>query len=240
MERTIDLSLIIPCYNEQSYLKENLALLKQVLDASSLSYEMIIVDDSSRDRTVNIAKEFISENQGKADLALLIHGKNQGRGRTVSDGIRAARGNIAGFVDIDLSTSPWYILPLAAEIKKGADVVLGQRIYKLKLKTLHRWILSKGYKFLVRMLLGCELGDTESGCKFFKREKIIPVLFRVRDEKWFWDTEIIARAHLAGLKISQVPTVFIRESLYTSVKIMRDSWRHFINLIRFRREIRKK
>lgn len=235
----IELSLIAPCYNEAPHLEKNLNRLKKVLDATIYKYEIIVIDDASFNKTAEMIKRFIEVNQDADNIIFIKHDKNQGRGKTVSEGIMAARGEIVGFVDVDFSTSPWYIPALAAEIRQGADIVIGQRIYKLKLKVLHRWILSKGYKFLVKIFLGMELGDTESGCKFFKREKIIPVLTQVKDEKWFWDTEIIARSHFAGLTIVQLPTVFIRESLYTTVKIIKDSWRHFVNLIKFSRQMRK-
>lgn len=234
----IKLSLIVACYNEDSHLTTNLSRLKQVLDTLVYEYEIIIIDDASRNNTVVMIERFLNNNQVAGNLRFIKHEKNQGRGGTVSQGILAAGGQVAGFIDIDFSTSPWYIPALVAEIENGADVVIGQRVYKLKLKVLHRWLLSKGYKFLVKIFLGAELGDTESGCKFFRREKIIPILARVKDEKWFWDTEIIARAYFAGLKIKQLPTVFVRESLYTTVKIFSDSWKHFVNLIRLTKELR--
>lgn len=233
------LSLIVPCYNEAPCLEKNLNRLKNVLDALVYEYEIIIIDDASLNNTAEMIDQFIKSSQGAPNIKFIKHEKNQGRGKTVSDGIMAAQGEIAGFVDIDFSTSPWYIPALAEEIKNGADIAIGQRIYKLKLKVLHRWILSKGYKFLVKILLRANLGDTESGCKFFRRERILPILEQVKDEKWFWDTEIIARAKLAGLSIIQLPTVFVRETLYTTVKIVSDSWRHFVKLIKLSREIRK-
>jgi glycosyltransferase AglD len=236
----IELSLIVACYNEAPHLEKNLNRLKEVLEAIKYKYEIIIIDDASINNTVAMINSFISAGNQASNIKFIKHEKNKGRGKTVGEGIMISRGDIVGFVDIDFSTSPWYIPALAAEISKGADIVIGQRIYKLKFKVLHRWILSKGYKFLVRLFLGLDLGDTESGCKFFNRERIIPVLSRVKDEGWFWDTEIIARSYLAGLKIKELPTVFIRDSLYTTVKIFKDSWKYFINLIRFSRNLRKK
>lgn len=233
----IEVSLIVPCYNEAPHLEKNLNRLKRIMDSVIYKYEIIIIDDASINNTAEMIDRFVLANQGADNIKFVKHDKNQGRGRTVSDGITAARGDIVGFVDVDFSTSPWYIPAMVAEIKNGSDIVIGQRIYKLKFKVLHRWILSKGYKFLVRIFLGADLGDTESGCKFFRREKIMPVLILVKDDKWFWDTEIIARGKLASLKITQLPTVFVRESLYTTVKIFGDSWRHFVNLVRLKREL---
>ncbi len=235
----IKLSLIVPCYNEESHLAKNLKKLKQVLDSLVYEYEIIILDDASRDKTVAIAEDFIKLNNSADNIKFIRQVENQGRGKTVSDGIMVASGGIVGFIDVDFSTSPWYIPALVAGIRDGTDVIIGQRVYKLKLKVLHRWILSKGYKFLVEIFLGMDLGDTESGCKFFNRDKIIPILSQVKDQRWFWDTEIIARSRLARLSIRELPTVFIRESLYTTVKIFTDSWKHFVNLIKLRKEIKK-
>jgi len=234
----IKLSLVVPCYDEEPHLAKNLKRLKKVLDTMVYQYEIIIIDDASRDKTVEIANDFIKNNNSTNNIKLIRQTENQGRGKTVSEGIVASSGNVVGFIDVDFSTSPWYPA-LVAKVRDGADIIIGQRVYKLKLKVLHRWILSKGYKFLVGLFLRMDLGDTESGCKFFNRDKIIPVLSQVQDTRWFWDTEIIARSHLAGLEIKELPTVFIRESLYTTVKVFKDSWRHFVNLIKFRKEIKK-
>lgn len=233
------LSFIVACYNEEPHLRKNLERVVAVLETSAYNYEIILIDDVSRDRTVAIAEDFLKSYQGRGQVSIVKHQINQGRGRTVQDAIMLAKGNIAGFVDIDLSTSPWYILPLAAEIENGADVVLGARMYKLKWKVLHRWVLSKGYKWLVRLLLNTDLGDTETGCKFFNRDKIMPILSTIKDQRWFWDTEVIVRARLAGLSIKELPTVFVRESLYSRVRIFHDSWNHFVNLVRLSKEVRK-
>ena len=234
-----DLSFIIPCYNEEPHLKNNLEQVVTVLEHSTYSYEVIIIDDASTDKTPLIIDKFITLYNGHGNIVFIKHPENLGRGESVKNGLMAAKGTVAGFVDIDLSTSPWYILPLAAEIENGADIAIGSRMYKLKWKVFHRWILSKGYKVLVRIFLGTDLGDTETGCKFFKRERIIPILSQVKDQRWFWDTEIMARALMANLKIVEVPTVFIRESLYSRVKIIRDSWQHLTNLTRLSWKIRK-
>jgi glycosyltransferase involved in cell wall biosynthesis len=243
--RGIHLSMIVPCYNEAPHLYNNLLLLKKVLAAAKYPYEIIIIDDCSSDETLAIARSFADAcNDACGRISIVAHEKNQGRGKTVADGIYAAAGDIVGFIDIDFSTSPWNIFPLVAAIEDGADVALGLRIYKVKLKNIHRWIVSKGYRVIARLLLRMNLGDTESGCKFFNRRRILPVLPDIQDTRWFWDTEVMVRAHLADLQIIEVPALFIRTSLYSRVKIIRDSWRHFHNLLRLvgdiHREQRKK
>jgi len=232
----IEVSVIIPCYNEGHInLQKAINDICLVLDFSKLSYEIIMIDDYSVDDTVKQIKAIKNNN-----CKYYLHKKNIGRGGVVSEGILMSRGLVVGFIDIDLSTSPWYILQLISEIRSGSDVVIANRVYKINLKVLHRWILSKGYKFLVKILLNMDLGDTESGCKFFKREKIVSILPTIKDSRWFWDTEVVVRSSLKKYKISKIQTVFIRDNLHTSVKIFRDCWRHFINLIFLYFEIRKK
>lgn len=231
----INLTLIIPCYNEEIELRKSVKKIEEALDKTKYTYEMIFIDDYSTDNTREIINNICKDNPKHR---YYLHNENIGRGSTVAEGIRLAKGKIVGFIDIDLSTDPWYILPLVTEIEKGFDIVIANRVYKLKWKVLPRWILSKGYKFLVKIFLNLDLGDTESGCKFFNRKKIIPILSQVKDKRWFWDTEIIVRSYIAGLEISEIPTVFIREFLYSRVNVLKDSWRHFVNLIRFSKEIK--
>lgn len=235
--RDVDLTLIIPCYNEQpNNLEKSIRRIEEVLKKTLYNYEIILIDDYSTDNTLQIIKNISQDNP---KYRYYFHNENIGRGGTVAQGIKLAKGKIVGFIDIDLSTDPWYILPLVTEIEKGFDIVIANRVYKLKWKVLPRWILSKGYKFLVKIFLNLDLGDTESGCKFFNRKKIIPILSQVKDKKWFWDTEIIVRSYMAGLEISEIPTIFIREFLYSRVNVLKDSWRHFVNLIKLSKEIKK-
>jgi glycosyltransferase involved in cell wall biosynthesis len=230
-----DLSLVIACYNEQKILERSVLKLREVLDNSTYSYEIIYVDDRSQDQTATIIRQLIA---GHANERALFHEQNRGRGQTVTDGIQQARGMFVGFIDIDLETEAFYILPLLHELHKGADLATAWRIYKIQLRDLHRLILSKGYIWLVRKLLAIPLHDTETGCKFFRREAILPVLTEIKDRHWFWDTEIMVRSYLRGLVIQELPTLYIRKyETGTTVKLFRDTWRYLKNLAWFYREV---
>ncbi len=232
----LDVSLIVPCYNEEKIdLSLAIKRLKKTLDLVDGNYEIIIIDDRSKDNTRERIKKLCKE---EGNCFCYFNDLNIGRGGTVAKGVRLARGRIIGYIDIDLSIDPGFILPLLDKIDRGADMVIARRRYKLNIFSFHRWILTNGYRFLVKVLLNSGLGDTESGCKFFKKEKISPILENIRDKKWFWDTELVARSYLAGLKIAEVPVIFIRDSFHTSMKIIRDSLFYFIKLIRFSREFK--
>src|SRR5436190_745890 len=108
------------------------------------------------------------------------HDPNRCRGRTVSDGFRLARGAVAGYVDIDLEVPAYYIPVCVRAVREGADVATALRTYKFQLRSLDRYVMSKGYAWLMRRLLHVPLIDTETGFKFFRRERLVPLLDRVR------------------------------------------------------------
>ncbi|MCH7921761.1 MAG: glycosyltransferase [Nitrospinae bacterium] len=235
MEPQVDVSLVIACYNEEPVLVDNVREIMDVLDRTHYSYEIILVDDGSTDDTVALIEEFARQHPR---VGYLLHPVNMGRGRTVADGIRRARGRVVGFIDIDLQTPARYLPSLIREIERGADVAIARRIYKLTPAVFGRWILSRGYMALSSLVLGLGRRDTETGCKVFRREAILPILEEVRDPHWFWDTEIMALAAYNGLDVVEVPTVFLREvSSRTSVKIFRDVFHYVVNLFRLRRRM---
>src|SRR5438552_8648383 len=192
------LSLLRSCYNEGDILAESFRAIRETLDGMGRPYEIVFVDDVSRDRTREILREIVAENP-EVSLNVILHEKNRGRGATVTDGFRAARGEIAGYIDVDLEVHPRYIPSLVRAIEKGADVAVVRRIYAFQLRSLDRYFMSRGYSFLVRKLLGVSLRDTETGYKFFRREALLPVFDAIEDPAWFWDTECMVRAVRRGL-----------------------------------------
>lgn len=231
------LSLVLACYNEESLLEESVGEILETLGDLGRPWEIVFVDDCSRDRTPELLRRMVA-GDATGRLRLVQHARNQGRGATVSDGFRAARGEIAGYVDVDLEVHCRYIPSLVRAIEKGADVATLRRVYLFRMRAIDREILSRGYSWLVRRLLGVPLLDTETGYKFFRRERLLPLLDSVRDPGWFWDTEIMVRALRAGLVIREVPGAFVRRFDKTSkVSGLRDSLDYFVKLWRFRREL---
>ena len=240
-ETKLDLSIIIACYNERPVLRDSVARIVDVMSITKYanSYELIFVDDVSRDNTVEIIQELMNK-YNEIPTRLIRHAQNKGRGRTVMDGFEAARGRIIGFLDIDLETPAHYIPVAALEIERGAEVVSALRIYKFLWRTFYRQVLSVGYHKLVAAALKLPLQDTEVGFKFFSRERALSVVMECTDPGWFWDTEVMARSYFAGLKIVEIPTLFIkRYDKQSSVRPIHDSLIYFSKLRRFRQEARK-
>jgi glycosyltransferase involved in cell wall biosynthesis len=233
------LSLVLACYNEAEHLRESFREILDVLLNLGRSFEVIFVDDRSRDATPEIVHEIVAAHPG-LDLRVILHEQNKGRGATVTDGFRAARGEIAGFLDVDLEVHARYIPTLVRAIERGADVATVQRIYALQLASLDRYFMSRGYSWLVRELLGVKIRDTETGYKFFRRARLLPVLDQIQDPGWFWDTEFMVRAERRGLRIVEIPGAYVRRSDKTStVRGLRDSVLYFGRLVSFRNRLRK-
>ena len=233
-----DLSLVIACYNEEEILWESFGEIRETLEAFHRPFEIIFVDDVSRDRTRAIIERIVAEHPG-LDIRVILHQTNRGRGATVTDGFRAARGVVTGFLDIDLEVHCRYIPSLVRAIDKGADVATVRRIYAFQLGSVDRYMMSRGYSWLVRRLLAVDLRDTETGYKFFRRETVLPLLDEIEDPGWFWDTEFMVRAARRGLRIAEVPGAYIRRYDKTStVSGLRDSLRYFGKLLAFRRRLR--
>lgn len=231
------LSVVIACYNEERVLSKSFEELRQTLEDFGRSYEVVFVDDASRDRTRQIIGEIVARHPDVA-FQVIHHEANKGRGATVADGFCAARGEIAGYLDVDLEVHSRYIPSLVRAIQNGADVATVRRIYAFQLKAIDRYLMSRGYSFLVRRLLGVSFFDTETGYKFFRREKLLPVLGEIRDPGWFWDTEFMVRAGHRGLRIQEIPGAYVRRwDKGSTVSGLRDSLAYFIKLWAFRREL---
>lgn len=232
------LSLVLACYNEAQHLRASFAEIREMLERAGWPFEVLFVDDASRDGTLEILEETVAAHP-QLELRVIQHERNRGRGATVTDGFRAARGEIAGYLDVDLEVHCRYVPSLVQAIEGGVDVATLRRVYALQLRSLDRYAMSRGYSFLVRHLLGVPFRDTETGFKFFRRAKVLPLLDKIEDTGWFWDTEFMVRAARRGLSVVEVPGAYIRRMDKTStVRGLRDSARYFLALLRFRRRLR--
>jgi glycosyltransferase involved in cell wall biosynthesis len=233
-----DVSVVIACYNGEPHLAASFAEIVATLEDMRRPYEVVFVDDCSRDGTRAVIGRLVEAHPHVA-TQVILHEKNRGRGGTVTDGFRAARGAIAGYLDVDLEVHSRYIPSLVRAIELGADVAVVRRIYAFQVRSLDRYVMSRGYSWLVRKMLRVAFNDTESGYKFFRREPLLPLLDEIEDAGWFWDTEFMVRAARHGLKVVEVPGAYLRRyDKASTVKGIRDSVHYFGKLVRFRRRLR--
>jgi glycosyltransferase involved in cell wall biosynthesis len=230
------LSVVIACYNDGPILERNVTETLRLLDTWHVATELIFVDDCSRDDTPAIIERFVRAHPDRR-ITSLRHATNLGRGRSVADGMGAARGHLVGFLDIDLEVHARYILPCLLALEDGYDVATGLRMYDFTWRSADRYVMSRGYRWLMQKTLDVPLQDPETGFKFFRRDAILPVLAQTNDPGWFWDTEIMVRAFYAGLRITEIPVVFQRQfERPSTVRPLVDSLIHFRRLSAFRRE----
>lgn len=229
-----ELSLVIACYQEEGHLEDSVRQLCATLDAMGRSYELIFLEDKSRDRTAEVIARIVA---GKPNMRAIYHAHNVGRGGTVTEGFLLAKGRITGFLDIDLEVHCRYLPSVIEAIDRGADGATAFRNYTIGYHptSILRHILSRGYRLLFRTLFAVPFRDPETGFKFFVREKIVPVVSRTQDKAWFWDSEIMVLAHQAGLRIVEVPCRFERRlDKQSTVRIARDVWCYLRAIVAFK------
>jgi glycosyltransferase AglD len=229
-----DLSVVIACYQEEGHLADSVRQLVATLDGLGRSYELIFIDDKSRDRTAAKIAELV---QGHPNRRAVYHQHNLGRGGTVTEGFQLATGDIVGFLDIDLEVHCRFLPAVLAAIDGGRDGATAYRHYAVGWRptAILRHFLSSGYRWLFRQLFDVPFRDPETGFKFFRRTKILPVVNKTKDPAWFWDSEIMILAHQHGLSIEEVPCRFERRAdKQSTVRIVRDVWRYLVAIRAFR------
>ncbi|MBI2968954.1 MAG: glycosyltransferase [Bacteroidetes bacterium] len=234
---TLDVSIIVPCYNEESHLQKSFEAIFELLSKTRYSFEMIFVDDCSNDGTREIIRQIA---QGFPNIQFLFHEKNSGRGGAFLDGIPLAEGKYIGYLDIDLEVSCIFLVPVLTELDKNSDAVIVKRHYSIQpdLSFIIRHFLSLGYKFLVRSLLKIPIMDTESGFKFFKRDVLLALAPLTSNKHWFFDTEIMTFAFYIGYKIKEVDGLFMRRpDKKSTVRVFRDTLLYFKELYRFKKRL---
>jgi glycosyltransferase involved in cell wall biosynthesis/ubiquinone/menaquinone biosynthesis C-methylase UbiE len=235
-----DLSIVVACYNEGSHLEASVLTLLAAVEPTMWTVEIVFVDDASTDDTRTVLAHIIDEHGARASMRVLHHDHNTGRGRTVTDGMLAARGRFIGFLDIDLEVHPRYIPSMVQALEKDADVAIARRVYRLSASPtfILRHVLSRGYRWLSSRTLGLPEIDSEAGFKFFNRASLLPLLEECRDPGWFWDTEIIALARLRGLRVVEIPCVFQRrQDKRSTLRVVPATLEYLRRLLAFRRRL---
>jgi hypothetical protein len=219
-------SVVLPAYNEANRLEVAVAKISQTLKEDEYPYEIIIAEDGSTDGTAEKAEELAQ----KYSYVRHIHReKRLGRGAALNNAFRQCNGEVFVYMDLDLATDLKSLKPLIDAITvEGYDFSTGSRLLpesKVE-RTLRRSISSKSYNFLVRHMLGSKVLDHQCGFKAFRKEAVLSLLGEVEATHWFWDTEILVRAHCHGFKIKEI-TVEWTMGKDTKVSLAKDSWRMF-------------
>jgi dolichyl-phosphate beta-glucosyltransferase len=232
---TIELSIIIPAFNEQERLGDTLEKIAAFLNRRDWEWEILIVDDGSADRTPDIAEEFARNQNGRARL--LKNPVNLGKGGTIKHGMLEAKGRRRLFTDADNSTPIEEVDKLLAAIDEGFDIAIGSRALSTSDVEVHqpwyRETMGRTFNLIVQLLTLRGIKDSQCGFKIFTARAADAVFPRQRLQGFSFDVEVLYIARKAGFKIKEVGVRWIN-SPESRVHPIRDAAKMFIDVVRIR------
>ncbi len=193
----LGISLVIPAYNEAAVIGQAVQEAYQALERHFPQFELIVVDDGSRDGTAEIVQDLT---RYYPQLQLIRHDRNRGYGAALRTGFRAARMPLVAFTDADCQFD-LNDLALLAMRSSEFPIVAGYRAYRQD--PWLRCFLSRGYNWLVRWLFGVRLRDIDCALKVFHRTAVRALLPRSRG--FLVNTEMMVRAQRLGMPIAELP-----------------------------------
>lgn len=210
----MDISVVIPAYNEEKNITATLADVVSYLQRKfDSSWEVLIVDDGSLDETYRMAGSYIAAaGNASGNIKLLKNDKNTGKGSAVRKGMIAAKGEIRLFMDADNATRISEVEKFLPLFRQGADIVIGSRKIRGSLivekQPLIRRLGSLAYHLIVKFVLGTNASDYNCGFKALKgsvAEKIFSVALA---DGWEFDAEILFIAKKKGYSIKEAPVIW--------------------------------
>jgi len=202
------ISVVMPAYNEAARLDRAITSIVSFLESQNYDWELVIVDDGSKDKTAAIASAAAATNPR---IRFVQQAKNQGKGAAVKRGVGAATKSLIVFTDADQAT-PIEELPQFIERAAAADIVIGSRYLKsstiVQKQPLSRRLVSRVGNLLIRVSLGLPYSDTQCGFKLLTKEAAATVFDRLTIDRWGFDIEllVIARAH--KLRVEELPVTW--------------------------------
>ena len=221
----VELSFVIPAYNEEDFIEDTLGAIDAIIKGKNLPYEIVVVNDGSRDSTLQKARKYAGRN---GHVKVVSYTENAGKGYAVKTGFMEASGNIVIFADgdmeIDLGTISKYIDAL-----KLGDIVIASKKHRDSHVDvpLSRRVLSEFFNALVRLLTEVPLKDTQSGLKAMKKSAFVEIFPRLAVKRYAFDVELLAVANLYGLKIVEMPVNIKLDASFKPTSM----WHMFLDLL---------
>ncbi len=221
----VELSVVIPCRNEELAIEECIRRVKEVFKKNHINGEIIIVDNASSDNSRSIA-----ESEG----AIVVEEKRIGYGYALKKGFSIAKGSYVIIGDADCSYDFLEIPRLFSELKKGYEMVIGNR-FKGNIKPgampfLHRYVGNPMISFLIRRLFRVNVYDTQSGFRGFSKDALKKLNLRQNDMSIA--SEMIIKAAKLKLKIKEVPINYYKRVGESKLKTLKHGWAHIKFIIK--------
>ena len=226
--------VVIPVLNEEHTLPVSMPRLVSFLEANyGGPWAIVIADNGSTDGTIDAAQR-LREAEPRVRV---IHLDQRGRGRALRKAWLESRADVVSYMDVDLSTDLDAFPKLIEAIAGGADVAIGSRLLpgsRVEGRNLKREIASRAYNLLIRLLFPRSgIADAQCGFKAARREAAMRLVPLIKDNAWFFDSELLLLARRFGYRLAQVP-VHWTDDPDSRVRIVRTAWEDVKGLLRVR------
>jgi glycosyltransferase involved in cell wall biosynthesis len=225
MMRKVDLSFVIPAYNEERFIECALGTLDEAVKSRKLQYEIVVVDDGSNDKTRIRATTYANRN---GHVRVVSYDNNVGKGYAIKKGFYQTNGDVVVFADSDMEINLGTVTSYVDALKDG-DIVVATKWHSDSRVSmpLKRRILSHGFNILVRTLTGAKLKDTQVGLKAMKKSVFKNIFPRLCVKRYAFDVELLTVANLYGLRIIEMPTQLRIEGLFN----LKEMFKMFVDLL---------
>ena len=209
----IRLSVIIPAYNEEKRLPKTLIEIDKYLSKQDYNYEIVVVDDGSRDETVAITKEMVSKIR---NLRVIDNKENHGKGYVVKQGMLQSNGEYRLFMDADNSTSVDQVEGMWPYFEEKFDIIIGSREIEGAVLDPPQPITRKPKGAAFRLLTNVfawlwDIKDTQCGFKAFTREAAENIFKECKIDRFAFDVEALVIARKLNYKIKEMPITWVND-----------------------------
>lgn len=229
----MDISVIIPAFNEAGRILKTLRAAYSYLTSRYSKFEIIVVDDGSSDATASVVSTFAQTNPAVRVISLQ---HNQGKGAAVREGILAAEGDLILFTDADGSTPIEELERLEAALKNThSDFAIGSRAMRsnvTQVKTrIIRKVLGRAFNLAVNILAVPKIRDTQCGFKLFKKDIAKTLFAKQRFPRFSFDLEVLWKANRLGFKAIEVPVNW-HHVTGSKVSVLKDGIRMLVDALK--------
>ncbi|MFH0771903.1 MAG: dolichyl-phosphate beta-glucosyltransferase [Candidatus Omnitrophota bacterium] len=231
--KKIELSIVIPCFNEEKRLEPGLTnSINYIVSNIGQSLELVFVNDGSTDQTFRVLDEAKKRNAA-VPIEVLSYAQNEGKGYAVKTGVLNSRGEKIIVMDADFSID-LSEMPKLIERLDAYDVVVGTKKHLLtqsvKKQKMSRRILGKGFTVLTNFMLGLKCSDITCGFKGFRREAAKDLFSRQRMKGWAYDAETLFLAKNLKYSLGELPVKWLHIE-GSKVSAIADTVRSFKDLM---------